>query len=678
MTTYTVGEPLTGNSAFAPVGLVLHRIGTDTRVVRTDAGWIDTGQSYHDPTQDWSPQRYVVEHVPEWQPPTLARFAQRMVTTTVGAAVANSINLDHVRAALEAIGAMDIETPMSPGMWVHGADRTLLEALPEGTVMLIGNVNDYSTHSWWGRSGDRVAHLLGELRMVTHELLLVHSIPGMDGPLDWVTEPFDPATQTEFDAFKERAWDLGMKAKQSHQWCGQYEVAMGRLGLTREWRDRPRPMTIEAVKALEVGAVVAAYNANDPNQWGMWERVDDDSEWGLQHWLGPVEDDHPPAEFGMVAVGGGDTPVRVPHSSVLDGLPLGTRIAINGSMLTKLERGWSRRPMVSGGEMLSTNVLRDYGVPTIDRLGDGRYGLMQEYTAEQIEEAPDGSWFMWWRDGVRGIRIARRDRVNGDIDIIDTLGALSPGHSVTAQLVAEPGDDMVIVDYRILNALPVGSRVSEGAGRNEWTQHSVGRWRRSHGSSIDSHAFQGACGQGSVHLLSVAAPPAEGEGPRIGVALTSETCRLLPVGSTVLGTTSGATYTVIEDGVQRAGGLTRSWNNYTTALNEGRMIVQTMPDIPTVEAVTVSRSALEVGERLNQGQSAEDVDALPLGSLLFGMVSRDLYRRVEGGWQAVPDGVMQPSVTGLNPSRIIIHAIGDGDGGTARVSATAPSDYPVD
>lgn len=672
MTTFEIDTELSIAPQHVPVGLILKS--GDHTVIRTYAGWTDSAGGYHAPEQDWPGYRIV--RVPDEPSLSLTRYIQQFRTTMLGASIANSISLGNVKPALEAIGCYAIEAPVSVGMMVHYSDQETLGEIPDGSILRHGLPDLWEAQSYYVVQGYRIQHVLGPLRVHAHDVFEVHSMPDGREPLDWAVQPWDDSMRAELDAFKDRAWDLGLKAKQTHQWCGQYEVAMARMGLTREWADRPREMTPEQVRALPVGTVLVGWNADDPSQFAFWRRTDDaTNEWRVEHVFGELDDDYPSDGMGLTVAQQATvtgTAIRIFNIEQMNALPIGSVLNNNSTQVTKIEAGWAQRPMQPDPALITAaRLATQYGINTLVSLGTGAYRLAETFTIEQMESEPVGTVFVradrrydnyeMLRRGPNGMQtLVRRGEVNAEM---------------APRLVAEAGEPMLVPHWRLLTQMPVQTVLTYGTNAVRYVKGTRGWMQNGTGSPIRSEDFSSAALQGTLKISHYPERDTAID-PRVGQRVTDEMIPNLPVGTGIRGTQSGRLYVLQEDGLHREGGRRYEWSS----LNLNNMLIETIPEPETTEVQTQwPEHEFEVGQRLrHETVDISALDQLPPGSELFGLGSRHIYRREpDGGWHCPDTDDHYRSCSGFNPGNCYVHALAaiDGSGDIER-SENLATDYP--
>lgn len=682
--TYTIDAPLTGTPSLAPPGLVLAETNNpEVRVLRTHSGWVNTNNTVFRPhTTEFATEQYKVLALPDnHRRDTLTRFIQRFRTTTIGASHANSINLSQVERALTGIGAMDAETPISIGMLVHFCDHDLSAQLPTGTVLRAGRGDMWELQAWYVKAGAGrgFSHIMGPVRMTNHDLLTVHSIPGHAEPEAWIAEEYDESMQAEIDAFKDRAYDLGLKAKSAHGWCGEYEVAMDRMGINAVWHNRPRPMTPEVVQALALGTVLLRYDVEDPARFTYYRRVEEgDDVWGLTVLHTTVEDWGVPAESDAALAVAQATDLNELKATIIDpamwaALPLGSTVRTTHHTLTRINAGWSEVPFGGGG----TVNIHDYMpyLPTVTHFGSGTWVLGSTLTDEVLDEQPDGMTILSFRNDPRTASF--RVRENGAWRTLAEGPAqhgMGAGHLVIGM---EPGE-ATLSQWQWMDWLPVGSVVADRHSTNTYTRTPRG-WTpvENRANALATENFAGMCRAGRARLASVPEEPVDA---RIGQPLTQEMIDAgqVPPGSTIYGVRSSRMYVSSSGGLSMVGrSRVTPWHEYGDALRRGDLIIQTIG--AEVADTDWSHNGVAVGTRLTTGTDLETIDTLPPGSELFGHGSRHTYVR-EGvrGWRDLTANLFYQSVSEFSPRNCTVHSLGSltGDGSTVVENDTPKDEYP--
>lgn len=219
---------------------------------------------------------------PEAPQVTVEAFRQEVATTVVGAARAAGVTIDPVFTALEHLSIPAIPEEVGAGMVLDIYDRDIraLNCFDRPLLFTAGDPRNYD-QSWTGtitRDGTFNA-LLGRARIgYLFRSGVVVEQPDMPR---WAPA-FDHGTAEDAQAIallKSEAWKIGIKAKQHNSWCGEYEAAMLRLGITAESviaepGDVGQIAVREEVRNLPLGTVVY-YRNTEPDRWYFFIRSED-------------------------------------------------------------------------------------------------------------------------------------------------------------------------------------------------------------------------------------------------------------------------------------------------------------------------------------------------------------------------------------------------------------------
>ena len=250
----------------------------EQRYVYREDGWVDehSGNTY--PTEMLG--SYYVTSVGEGfaTPPTYLQFIQRFMTITWGRAAQSGVSMAPIERAFEDLG-LRRQSPRL-GMWVHPSDSPLMNDLPTGTFFrALGT-------PWIGYVRSGVRRGLGLPGYISSQALEVIAFPPDFTPREWA--PPTDSDAREILAFKRTVWEKGLELKASQSWCGDFENAMGRLGITERTvrrRDGEQPtepesevadwspgdvLTVEQVNALPEGSIVAFMEPENTEQRGLY------------------------------------------------------------------------------------------------------------------------------------------------------------------------------------------------------------------------------------------------------------------------------------------------------------------------------------------------------------------------------------------------------------------------
>lgn len=187
---------------------------------------------------------------------TFEAYVQRFRTVTFGQAQRSGVSLVPIERALTALEAPTPEP--SVGMALHSSDYALISTLPQGTVAQTGEPEDWTNHGLFGIKDGSVLHLLGGVQDARSKLLTVTGLPGSADPAEWAAREATTDDVRLIRDFKARAHEIGQKAKRENSWCGDYEAAMERMGISDvdAAMFSTDPLTAEEVSALPEGSIL--------------------------------------------------------------------------------------------------------------------------------------------------------------------------------------------------------------------------------------------------------------------------------------------------------------------------------------------------------------------------------------------------------------------------------------
>lgn len=187
---------------------------------------------------------------------TLPQYQQRFRTTVWGFRDRHGVSASPLESGLSALQVF--EPRPTVGMRVCANDSRLLRALPDGSLVLFGDLSQTEGFSVWRTRGASLnSKVLGGLADVDLKVgtLLSGGRLGTDG---WVDEEPTAAHEESILAFQRQAWTLGHTAKVDNEWCAQFERAMAHLGISAEIEnyDHSDLVTAEQVSILPVGTYI--------------------------------------------------------------------------------------------------------------------------------------------------------------------------------------------------------------------------------------------------------------------------------------------------------------------------------------------------------------------------------------------------------------------------------------
>lgn len=187
---------------------------------------------------------------------TLPQYQQRFRTTVWGFRDRHGVSASPLESGLSALQVFDPRPTV--GMRVCANDSRLLRALPDGSLVLFGDLSQTEGFSVWRTRGASLnSKVLGGLADVDIKVgtLLSGAGLGTDG---WVDEEPTADHEGAILAFQRQAWTLGHTAKVDNEWCAQFERAMAHLGISAEIEnyDHSDLLTAEQVSILPVGTLI--------------------------------------------------------------------------------------------------------------------------------------------------------------------------------------------------------------------------------------------------------------------------------------------------------------------------------------------------------------------------------------------------------------------------------------
>lgn len=218
----------------------------------------DGGLVVHNPNSEPEPYTYtpmfaevdVFEHseaAPAPRIETLDEFKQRLASVTVGQARSSGVSLTPVLQALRSLGVDPQPETVMPGMTIAMGDNHLVPLLPTDSVV-VDSTGSVFTKTIGGSLA--WAHI-GPNQHLSTPMRIVH-IPGME----YVEQSGSDDDRHEVHRFKRDVWRIGSQAKADNSWCGDFERAMGVLGITGDEQPLDAWLTSEEVRALPEGTIL--------------------------------------------------------------------------------------------------------------------------------------------------------------------------------------------------------------------------------------------------------------------------------------------------------------------------------------------------------------------------------------------------------------------------------------
>lgn len=111
--------------------------------------------------------------------------------------------------------------------------------LPPGTVLSIGEPEDYENFGLVILERGNWSPLMGEVRSTSAGVLRVAALPdGYSGDQTWFTNPPVPDDEELLRKFKSDAWKVGFAVKSRNGWCSDFERYYAWVGLSAKVRIR--------------------------------------------------------------------------------------------------------------------------------------------------------------------------------------------------------------------------------------------------------------------------------------------------------------------------------------------------------------------------------------------------------------------------------------------------------
>lgn len=340
VTALRTGDTIVSRPQFdaLPVGSIITSVSGRTALTRTEDGY----RSHHGSAKDTSTMRlnyYRVTHVPGEQVDeseetmlespavtmTLDQFKQRFRTLIVAASNYHGISPTVVNRALQRLEVP--EYPVQPGMYVCNRDNTLLNMLPEGTVLTIGDdPADFGGYAVFVEQSTGPVRWLGGWvddggdPFFTYR---VHQVPGVEpGALA------ANGSESELDAvqeFRQKAWNLGWNVKMEQSWCSTYEDCMRRAGVDENATINDSPTrSPEEVAALPPGTILRFRPT--PTQSVLYRRDDTAGNPARTRRIGGTVSGSWAARMAVVAQPGQAMAIPVVSHEEMDAMPVGTAI----------------------------------------------------------------------------------------------------------------------------------------------------------------------------------------------------------------------------------------------------------------------------------------------------------------------------------------------------------------
>jgi hypothetical protein len=426
---------------------------------------------------------------------SLAEYQQRLRTVTLGHAHDSGVGTDALLDAFEALD-MPWTSDLLMGMWVNMLDTTTVETLPEGTLLEVGfRDGDHNMYGVTRKHGGYLSQtILGGRGLNGGATCRVIAFPhGTE--FGRFPEP-DDNSEDQIKELKMRAWLLGIAVKADRQYCGVYERAMARVGITQGRVMGPLNMLNDAAVRVPNGAHAAA-------------------------------------------VPDGTIVCRSVDGSQTQWTKSGRRYFSTGSSAEPSHfighRAWYYIHIPQGGEV------PDFPEPEPEP-------EPQEFvpaTREAIDNAPVGAVLRYGDnandDNYRGSDFVRHEDGTWHVGTSSTHGAheftTHPGHMWHISI---PVPEWVPATQELITNAPVGSRLRNHSVHNPetstvYTRQVGGRWWS--GNHSASHhpdsTFISGLDTNAWHIAAPLQPEAPVTYPALGAMINNAECRALPDGAVV-------------------------------------------------------------------------------------------------------------------------------------------------
>lgn len=247
-----------------PVGTVIaSELTSPHRYVRLENGHYQEVGTVREHGWDVFGSNYVVISYPDnvvIRPMTATDYKWKFRNITLKAAHSHSVSVDAVVAALNEMGAGIGDLPLSVDLTLANLED--VTALPDGSLVRIGSPERFGSFGLFQIHGGQARQVLGAQRNIRREGATIASLP------DGYVPPVVNESQAALDAFKVKAYVIGLKVKGAQDWCSTYEAIVDPLGISAA-KIRPlvtghelvgTKVNAEGAAALPVGSVLSWQN----------------------------------------------------------------------------------------------------------------------------------------------------------------------------------------------------------------------------------------------------------------------------------------------------------------------------------------------------------------------------------------------------------------------------------
>lgn len=195
----------------------------------TDGRWFAVNNPSQRYTSDNFGSGYMITALPEGVtsvPFTATDYRWKFRNVTLGAAHTHGVSVSAVIASLEEMGASLGSLPIKPMVPIRNDED--IRRLPEGTLVEVGRPEFWDNYGLFRIGGGAAHHVLGMRTRIGPAGVLVAEVPESYVP------PECDESEAAIDAFKVRAYTVGLKLKHAQGWCSTYESIVLPLGISRD------------------------------------------------------------------------------------------------------------------------------------------------------------------------------------------------------------------------------------------------------------------------------------------------------------------------------------------------------------------------------------------------------------------------------------------------------------
>jgi len=189
-------------------------------------------------------------------------YKWRFRNTTLRAAHSHSVSVSAVVQALNEMGAGMADLPLTVGRRLTNHED--IDALPDGSLVKTGEPENPGSFGLFKIRDESSYHVMGAQRTLRRQGAVIAELPA-----DY-TPPVVDEGEAALNAFKVRAYVIGLKVKGAQDWCGTYENIVAPLGISPE---AIRPLVTghellgskvnpEGAAAMPLGTILSWQNEN--------------------------------------------------------------------------------------------------------------------------------------------------------------------------------------------------------------------------------------------------------------------------------------------------------------------------------------------------------------------------------------------------------------------------------